>query len=119
MKPDQMLMNGDEPLKYLSLARQYRIHQAVSGKYSTNNNNSKDISVGRVGTRDMLDTSEKYLGFRRRVLEGQSYNASNLSHTLDVAWTVFNVECSFLLVSPILSSPSFNCKFFSRSTMGM
>jgi hypothetical protein len=67
----------------------------------------------------MLDTSEKYLGVRRRVLEGQSYNVSNLSHTLDAAWTVFNVECSFLLVSPILSSPSFDCKFFSRSTMGM
>jgi hypothetical protein len=50
MKPDQMSMNGDEPLKYLSPARQDRIHQAVSGKYSTDNNNSEDISVGRVGT---------------------------------------------------------------------
>jgi hypothetical protein len=44
MKPDQMSMNGDEPLKYLSQAKQDRIHQTVSGKYSTDNNNSEDIS---------------------------------------------------------------------------
>ena len=44
MKPDHMSMNGDEPLKYLSMARQDRIHQTVSGKYSIDNNNSEDIS---------------------------------------------------------------------------
>jgi hypothetical protein len=87
MKPDQMSMNGDEPLNDLSPARQDRIHQAVSGKYSTDNNNSKDRSVGRVGMGDMLDTSEKDLGVHRRVLEGQYYNVSNISDTLDAAWT--------------------------------
>lgn len=87
VKPDQMSMNGDEPLKDLSPARQDRIHQAASGKYSTDSNNSEDRSVGRVGMGDMLDTSEKDLGVRRRVLEGQSYNVSNLSDTLDAAWT--------------------------------
>jgi hypothetical protein len=50
MKPYHMSMNGDESLKYLSPSRQDMIHQVVSGKYSTDKNNSEDRSVGRVGT---------------------------------------------------------------------
>lgn len=87
MKPDQMSMNGDDTIKYLSPARQDTTHQAVSDIYSTDNNNSEDRSVGRIGIGDMLDTSEKDLGVHRRVLEGHSCNVSNLSDTLDAAWT--------------------------------
>lgn len=87
MKPDQMSMNEDDTIKDLNPVRQDRTHQAVSDKYSTDNNNSEDRSVGRIGTRDMLDTSEKDLGVYRRVLEGHSCNVSNLSDKLDAAWT--------------------------------
>lgn len=87
MKPDQMSMNEDDTIKDLNPVRQDRTHQAVSDKYSTDNNNSEDRSVGRIGTGDMLDTSEKDLGVHRRVLEGHSCNVSNLSDKLDAAWT--------------------------------
>lgn len=87
MKPDQMSMNEDDTIKDLNPVRQDRTHQAVSDKYSTDNNNSEDRSVGRIGTGDMLDTSEKDLGVYRRVLEGHSCNVSNLSDKLDAAWT--------------------------------
>lgn len=87
MKPDQMSINGDEPLKDLNPASQDRIHQAVSGKYSTDNSNLENRSIGRVGTGDILDTSDKDLGVHRRVLEGHSCSVSNLSDTLDAAWT--------------------------------
>jgi hypothetical protein len=37
----------------------------------------------------MLDTLEKDLGIHRRVIEGQYYNVSNISDTLDATWTSY------------------------------
>eukprot|EP01018_Ginkgo_biloba_P039388 Gb_11903 [translate_table: standard] len=87
---DQVQINGDPPFRDLSTNRQDAIYDAggvMNGKCYGDNKLSGNISVGVVGSRDILDVLEEDIVVRRTLSEGHSRIMADLSDTLDAAWT--------------------------------